>query len=98
MKNKDNGGLKVKRISIPKPKQRGWKLMDIQGNELVYIRRRWNKTITLLQPRGGKKLKMEKQRRMVDVLIDEIEAGGYSKSELQEIIKVCEKEIKGMER
>ena len=34
----------------------------------------------------------DKERRMVDVLIDEIESGGYSKSELQEIIDVCEKE------
>ena len=34
---------KVIRIPLPKPKQKGWKFIGIQGKELVYIRRTWDK-------------------------------------------------------
>ncbi len=74
MKSKDQGGLKVIRIPIPKPKQKGWRLMDVQGKELIYIRRSWEKTIT--SAKGRKKLKMEKpEKKFVIYPIDREDLG-----------------------
>ena len=42
----DDGGLKVIRIKMPKPKQKGWSFLGIQGDELVYYRRKHSKEPT----------------------------------------------------
>jgi len=42
-KMKDRFPVKILRFPIPKPKQRGWQFLGIQGNNLVYIRRKWTK-------------------------------------------------------
>jgi hypothetical protein len=42
--NPANGGPKVIRIKMPKPRQKGWQFIGLQGDELVFIRRKWAKS------------------------------------------------------